>query len=71
MYDNGKSNAPWLKMVIPMGGGWDEEKQCFDIAKRLEGFRQDSLIGFDYRNDPNTPNQEVKLFVPKLDNSTA
>ncbi len=59
MYDNDITNAPWLKMVIEMGGGWDEESRCFEIARRLEGFRKDGLIGFDYRSDPNTPNQEV------------
>ncbi|MGB3508686.1 MAG: COP23 domain-containing protein [Microcoleaceae cyanobacterium] len=59
MYDNDINNSPWLKMVIEMGGGWDEESRCFEIAKRLEGFRKDGLIGLDYRSDSNTPNQEI------------
>ncbi|NEQ38147.1 MAG: hypothetical protein F6K40_18510 [Okeania sp. SIO3I5] len=59
MYDNDFTNAPWLKMVIPMGGGWDEKSRCFEIAKRLESFRNVGLIGFDYRTDSNTPDQEV------------
>ena len=59
MYDNDITNAPWLKMVIEMGDVWDEKSRCFEIAKRLEGFRQDGLIGLDYRTDPNTPSQEV------------
>ncbi len=59
MYDNGKKKQPWLGMVIPMGGGWSPERRCQEIERRLESFRQDGLVSLGYRDDPNTPQQQI------------
>ena len=59
MYDNDKKKQPWLGMVITMGGGWSPERRCQEIEKRLENFREDGLVSLGYRDDPNTPQQQV------------
>ncbi len=66
MYDNGKKKQPWLGIVIPMGGGWSPERRCQEIEKRLENFRQDGLVSLGYRDDPNTPQQQVLCVKTKL-----
>ncbi len=66
MYDNGKKKQPWLGMVIPMGGGWSPQRRCQEIEKRLESFRQDGLVSLGYRDDPNTPQQQVLCVKTKL-----
>ncbi|MEM9088310.1 MAG: COP23 domain-containing protein [Cyanobacteria bacterium P01_F01_bin.53] len=50
---------PWLRMVRTMGDDWDTKGRCEEIAGRLDIYRQDGLLGFEYRNDPNTPEQYV------------
>lgn len=50
---------PWLRMVREMGGGYDTQTRCEKIADRLEIFREDGLLGFEYRAAPETPNQFV------------
>lgn len=67
MYRNDKGIKPWLKMVNSFGDGWNTQKRCDTIAQRLEGFRQDGLIGLSYRSDPKTPNQSVICANTKLD----
>ncbi|MGD1703820.1 COP23 domain-containing protein [Dapis sp. BLCC M229] len=59
MYDNDKKKQPWLGMVIPMGGGWSPERRCQEIERRLENFREDGLVSLGYRDDPDTPQQQV------------
>ncbi|NET29396.1 MAG: hypothetical protein F6K01_29940 [Okeania sp. SIO1I7] len=66
MYDDGKKKQPWLGMVIPMGGGWSPERRCQEIERRLENYRQDGLVFLGYRDDPNTPQQQVLCVKTKL-----
>ncbi|NEP77295.1 MAG: hypothetical protein F6K39_03385 [Okeania sp. SIO3B3] len=66
MYDNDKGKQPWLGMVIPMGRGWSPERRCQEIEKRLENFREDGLISLGYRDNPNTPQQQVLCVKTKL-----
>jgi hypothetical protein len=54
-----KEAKPWLRMVRAMGKDWDTQSRCEEIANRLDIYRQDGLLGFEYRNDPNTPEQFV------------
>lgn len=54
----GKSQ-PWVKLTTTLGDDWNPSKRCDVIADRLEMFRKDGLIAITYRDDPNTPNQEV------------
>ncbi|NER08113.1 MAG: hypothetical protein F6K17_39000 [Okeania sp. SIO3C4] len=53
-------------MVIPMGGGWTPERRCKEIEKRLENFRQDGLVSLGYRDDSNTPQQQVLCVKTRL-----
>ncbi|NEO52391.1 MAG: hypothetical protein F6K54_04440 [Okeania sp. SIO3B5] len=66
MYDDNKSKQPWLGMVIPMGRVWSPERRCQEIEKRLENFREDGLVSLGYRDDPNTPQQQVLCVKTKL-----
>ena len=66
MYDDGNKKQPWLGMVIPMGGVWTPERRCQEIEKRLESFREDGLVSLGYRDDPNTPQQQVLCVKTKL-----
>ncbi|NES01544.1 MAG: hypothetical protein F6K22_01030 [Okeania sp. SIO2F4] len=66
MYYDGEKKQPWLGMVIPMGGGWTPKRQCQEIEKRLENFRQDGLVFLGYRDNPNTPQQQVLCVKTKL-----
>ena len=60
MYRYGNKQAkPWLGMVRTMGEDWDTQNRCEEIAKRLDLYREDGLLGFEYRSDPNTPGQYV------------
>ncbi|MCG8361916.1 MAG: COP23 domain-containing protein [Pseudanabaenales cyanobacterium] len=60
MYRRSDKNAkPWLRMVRTMGEDWDTQSRCEEIANRLDIYRQDGLLGFEYRNNPNTPSQYV------------
>ncbi len=59
MYENDEKKQPWLGMVITMGGVWSPERRCQEIEKRLENFREDGLVSLGYRDDPNTPQQQV------------
>ncbi|MDJ0681766.1 MAG: COP23 domain-containing protein [Xenococcaceae cyanobacterium MO_167.B52] len=34
-------------------------ERCQEIARKLDIYREDGLIDFAYRNDPNTPKQQV------------
>ncbi|OUL27729.1 hypothetical protein BV372_25525 [Nostoc sp. T09] len=70
MYRNDQTKKPWLKMVNNFGDEWNTQKRCDAIAQRLEGFRQDGLIGFSHRTDPKTLNQSVICAVTRLDRST-
>ncbi len=70
MYRNDKTKKPWLKMVNNFSDGWNTQKRCDAIAERLEGFRQDGLIGFSYRSVPQTPNQSVICAITKLDRNS-
>ncbi|MEH2114068.1 COP23 domain-containing protein [Nostoc sp.] len=67
MYRNDQGKKPWLRMVNSFGDDWDTQKRCDVIAQRLEGFRQDGLIGLSYRPDPKTPSQSVICVNTKLD----
>ncbi|NEQ41864.1 MAG: hypothetical protein F6K40_39070 [Okeania sp. SIO3I5] len=66
VYDNDKGKQPWLGMVISMGGGWTPAKRCEAIEERLEDYRKDGLLSLYYRNDPNTPGQQVICAKTKL-----
>ena len=67
MYRNENGVKPWLKMVNSFGDSWDTRVRCDEVAKRLENFRQDGLIGLSYRSDPKKPNQFVICVKTKLD----
>ena len=60
MYQRGRRQAkPWLRMVRTMGEDWDTQSRCEEIARRLDMYRKDKLLGFEFRNDPGTPGQYV------------
>lgn len=59
MYSNEKGTKPWLKMVRSMGESWNTKARCEEISQRLEIFKDQDLIGFNYRRDLNTPSQYV------------
>lgn len=60
MYRNGQGHTKvWLRMVRSMGGGFDPQRRCDEVAKRLNIYKEDGLLAFDYRPDPDTPNQYV------------
>lgn len=56
---NRQKSQPWLKMVTTLGDKWNPNERCQEIARRLEIYREDGLLALTYRDDPNTPNQEV------------
>ena len=60
-----KQTKPWLRMVRTMGKDWDTQSRCEEIAKRLEIFREDGLLGFEYRSDRNTPGPAGATSRPK------
>lgn len=53
----------WLRMVRSMGkdarGEFNPYRRCQEIADRLNMFKDDGLMRFDYRADPSTPRQYV------------
>lgn len=59
MYRHDKGRKPWLRLVTTLGGNWSPQARCEEIARRLEGFREDGLLSLTYRDDPNTPTQYV------------
>jgi len=60
MYRRSSRNIkPWLRMVRTMGEDWDTKNRCQEIAGRLDIYREDGLLGFDYRDNPSTPGQYV------------
>lgn len=60
LYRRSENEAkPWLRMVRTMGDDWDTQSRCEEIASRLEIYRQDGLLSFEYRNNPDTPGQYV------------
>ncbi|MBD2540960.1 COP23 domain-containing protein [Coleofasciculus sp. FACHB-SPT36] len=67
MYRKDKEGKPWLKMVNSFGEDWDTRTRCDAIAQRLEGFREEGLVGFSHRSDPKTPKQSVICALTKLD----
>ncbi|MBD1898143.1 COP23 domain-containing protein [Coleofasciculus sp. FACHB-129] len=67
MYRTDKQTKPWLKMVNSFGDDWDTRTRCDTISQRLEGFREDGLVGFSHRSDPKTLNQSVICAITKLD----
>ncbi|MDJ0620256.1 MAG: COP23 domain-containing protein [Calothrix sp. MO_192.B10] len=67
MYRNNQKKKPWLRMVNTFGDGWNTRKRCDKITDRLENFRQDGLVEFSHRPDPNTPNQSVICAITRLD----
>ncbi|MEM1170631.1 MAG: COP23 domain-containing protein [Cyanobacteria bacterium P01_H01_bin.35] len=69
MYDNGKKKQPWLEIEKTMGGGWSTPRRCDKIQERLEYYRKDGLLSLEYRNDPNTPKQQVICAKTKLNNN--
>jgi hypothetical protein len=54
-------------MINSFGDGWNTQKECDTIVQRLEGFRQDALIGLSDRSDPKTANQSAICANTKLD----
>lgn len=63
--DKDKEARPWLFLVRSFGGGFDPARRCEEIASRLEQLRQDGLLSLKYREDPNTPKQNVICAVTK------
>ena len=61
-----KQTKPWLRMVRTMGEDWDTQSRCEEIAKRLEIFREDGLLGLEYRSNPSTPGQYVVCAKTKV-----
>lgn len=64
MYRNDTGEEPWLRMVNTLGNKPGEEKytperRCAEIAQRMEQLRPDGLTQLDFRDDPNTPKQQV------------
>ena len=59
MYRKKNEDRPWLKMVTTLGGNWTPQERCQEIAKKLEGYREDGLTKLSYRDDPATPKQYV------------
>jgi len=45
MYRSDQGTKPRLRMINSFGDGWNTQKQCDTIVQRLEGFRQNGLIG--------------------------
>ncbi|MEB3340948.1 COP23 domain-containing protein [Okeania sp.] len=68
MYDNNEGKYPWLGIVITMGGGWTPAERCSEIERRLENYRQDGLVKLTYRQDPETPEQDVICAITKSSN---
>jgi hypothetical protein len=65
-HEPGQLKKPWLKMVRAMGGGWNQASRCNEIARRLDIYRQEELLGFQYRTDPDTPGQYVICAKTKI-----
>lgn len=66
MYRNENGyTKPWLRMVRSMGGynedgqKWNPKERCEEIAPKMERYKQDGLIAFDYREEPATPKQYI------------
>lgn len=66
MYNHAQGTKPWLRMVRFMGGDFDPQKRCEEIARRLDIFSQQGLINFDFRTDANTPKQYVLCAKTKI-----
>lgn len=66
MYRSDSGTKPWLRMVRTMGGGWDTQARCEEIARRVDIFNQDGLLGFNYRPEPKTPGQYVLCAKTKI-----
>lgn len=71
MYREGIGKAtPWLRMVRSMGDDWDTKRRCEVVANRMDGYRKDGLLRFDYREDPDVPTQWVICAKTKLSGNT-
>ncbi|MEM1168782.1 MAG: COP23 domain-containing protein [Cyanobacteria bacterium P01_H01_bin.35] len=66
MYDDNKVKQPWLGIVKSMGEDWHPAERCGEIERRLENYRKDGLFSLEYRQDPNTPKQQVICAKTKL-----
>jgi len=55
----GKQPKEWLYMVEEMGGGWNTDARCLEIADRMNLVKGAGLVSFDYRPDEKTPEQWV------------
>ncbi|MEL6815773.1 MAG: COP23 domain-containing protein [Cyanobacteria bacterium J06598_3] len=59
MYQNVAETKPWLRMVRAMGENWDKKERCDAISNRLNTYRKDGLLSFEYRDAPNLPGQYI------------
>ncbi|MCL1469265.1 COP23 domain-containing protein [Argonema antarcticum] len=69
MYRSDKGTKAWLRMVRSMGNGFNTQKRCEEISRRLDIYRLDGLIGFDFRTDPNTSKQYVLCAKTTISNT--
>ena len=66
MYRKNHELKPWLKMVRSMGNGWDTLNRCQEIAKKMDTYRQDSLMALEYRKEDAVPGQYVICAKTKI-----
>jgi Circadian oscillating protein COP23 len=49
-----KGDRPWLKMVSTLGRDWSPVERCQEIARKLDIYRADGLVGLRYKLDDKT-----------------
>lgn len=60
IYRNEKGDQKnWLRMVHNMGDGWDTLSRCEEIAQRMNRYKADGLVSFDYKPWPERPGEYV------------
>lgn len=59
VYRRGDDMQPWLRMVREMGGGWNTESRCIEVADKMNVHKEAGLQDLAIRDDVKTPNQKV------------
>lgn len=57
---------PWLRMVREMGGDWNTERRCIEVADKMNVHKEAGLQDLAIRDDVNTPRQKVICAITEL-----
>ena len=61
-----RASKPWLRMVRTMGEDWNTLNRCDEIADRMNLYKEDGLIAFEYKPfKPNEPDPKQYVICAK------